>query len=125
MAKKHNSGLGRSILKFILIIPAIFNLVDILVTLAKNEAATIRRKMVFLLMMALFSFVLLASVWICASALLISYLLSLQLSLEISIMFVLILNVLLFLITCLILSLVKVDPSMPETRKVIKDLVSH
>lgn len=124
MSKNHKSGLTGRILKFILIIPAIYNLLEIMVSIAKNEVAMIRRKIIFLLMMAFFLFVLLATVWMCATALLISYLVSLQLSMVLSITFALIANLVLFLIICLVLALVKVDPFLPETRQVIKDLIS-
>jgi hypothetical protein len=123
MARKKASNLS-TLVKYVLVLPAVFHLVHGIFEIAKDEAASIRRKFVYVVMAALFALALLASIWLCVTALIVLWLLSMHLTPVAAISITLLLNFLLLTIVGLLLSIVKLDPLLPETRKVIKDLLS-
>lgn len=123
MARKKSSNLS-TLVKYVLVLPAVFHLVHGIFEIARDEAAAVRRKFVYVVMAALFALALLASIWLCVTALIILWLLSLHLTPVAAITITLVFNLLLLMIVGLMLSIVKIDPLLPETRKVIKDLIS-
>ena len=123
MSRKKTSNLS-TLIKYVLVVPAIFRLVHGIVEIAKDEAACIRRKFFYIVIATLLALALLASIWLSVTALIVFWLLSLQLTPVAAISITLVFNLLLFMIVCLFLSLVKIDPLLPETRKIIKELIS-
>lgn len=123
MAKKKEKSIGH-IIKYLMVVPAIIKIIEGIVHLAKNEAAMIRRKLILLVVMALFTLILIGSVWLCFSTLLVFYLMSLHISVVAAVAFTLIFNLMLLLITSLIVAQMDFDPFLPETRKVIKEMIS-
>tara|TARA_R110000868_G_scaffold15698_7_gene71644 strand:- start:971 stop:1348 length:378 start_codon:yes stop_codon:yes gene_type:complete len=124
MAKKNNAGIGQNILKILLIIPAIFSLTSSLISQAHLEAVQLKRSVVLLVVLTFFFFILMLSMWFCALGWLVLYLLSLNVGMMLALSLVFIFNLFLLIITCLVIRENKIDPSFPETRKVIKDLIS-
>lgn len=124
MTKKHRARLSSTLLKMLLVIPALFSLTARLLALAQREIRMVRKKIIFLVAMTIASLVLLLSVWVCGNILLTLYLLSVNLSLMLSVTLILTLNTLLLIIVCLTMALVKVDLSLSETRRMVQSLLS-
>jgi hypothetical protein len=124
MAKKNSAGFIQKLLKIMLIVPALSNIISHLASMMKSEAALIKRKALYLFIFAASSLVLLFTFWISLMAVLVVYLLSLNISLLISLLLVSIFNFLLLVIACLCITKTKIDPSFPETRNAVKELIS-
>lgn len=125
MSRKKQNGAGCKILKTLLLIPAVLSLLGNLFSMIHAELATMRKKLILLIMLAIFSIVLMSSVWFCLNALIFTYLTNLHLSMTTSLVLMLSLNLLIFIIICLCIALVKIDPSFPQTRKAISEVINR
>ena len=125
MTRKHKKGIGGTVIRLLLVIPAFLNLTANLFSLMQCEAAMMRKKVTLFFVFGLFALVLLMGSWLCVMAMLLFYLGSLQVSMMTSFVIVLLLNLLLLMMVGLGLMFVKVDPTFPETRKVLQDIVSE
>lgn len=121
MAKKHRSK--RSLLRLLLIVPALVNLAFHFFSIVQSETIIVRKSIVKLFILTLIGIALLAGAWGCILSLFIIYLLSLNLSLIFCITLILILHVLLLIITSLMIKLLKIKLGFPETRQAISDLM--
>lgn len=124
MTKKHKKGIGGTLIRLLLVIPAFLSLTANLFSLAQCEAASMRKKIMLFFVFAMFALVLMISGWLCVTTILLIYLHSLQVSMMTSFVIVLLLNLLLLMMVGVSLMFVKVDPTFPETRKVIQDIIS-
>jgi hypothetical protein len=124
MKKKNNAGLTRNIVKIFMIIPAIFSLTANLISHVRFEALLMKKQIVCLMILAMFFFVLLFSVWLCGIGVLVMYLHSLDVSMMMIAVLTFIINLLLLIIVSLLLVQLKIDPTFPETRKAIKEMIS-
>jgi hypothetical protein len=123
MAKKQKKGIAGTVLKLLMVLPAVLNMTASLIAMVQSEFLTMRKKLVLFMVLAFFCLALMMGVWLCVTGLLVIYLQTLQLGLSSSLMIVLVFNFLLLVITGLAMSFIKVDPTFPETRKVVKDIV--
>ncbi len=124
MKKKNSAGLTKNIIKIVMIIPALFSLAANLMSHARFEVLLMRKQMIMLFLLSLMFFVLLLSVWISGMGVLLVYLHTLNVSLMLMVSMVFVLNLLLLIIVTLLMLRLKVDPSFPETRKVIEELIN-
>lgn len=123
MSKKPTKSVTSKILKFAMIIPAALNLMGNLSSLIQLEMASMRKKLLCFFLLSLFSLMLLLTTWILLNALLLTALIHASFTLIPSMVIVLSGNFLLLIITCLMMINLKVDPSFPETRKTIREIV--
>lgn len=123
MAKKQKNGIAGTILKLLMILPAVLNMTASLISMVQSEYLTMRKKLVLFMVLGFFCLALMMSAWLCITGLLIIYLHTLQLSFVSSLMIVLVFNFLMLVITGLAMSFIKVDPTFPETRKAVKDII--
>lgn len=123
MAKKQKGGIGGTILRLLMIVPVVLNMTATLISLAQNELLSMRKKLVLFMVLAFFCLALTVGAWMCVTGLLIIYLQSLQLSLVSSLVIVMVFNLLMLIIIALAMSFIKVDPTFPETRKIVKDII--
>lgn len=122
---KTKTSLAKTIVKYMLVVPAVCGLIENLFLMAKDEAAQTKRKLVFLFIVAMFAIALLFSIWGCLTGLVILFFMYLQLSLIASVLITMVINLVFFLIACLILSLTKVDVFLPETRRFIREMLMN
>lgn len=125
MSRKKNKGTGSKILKLIFLIPAMLSLLGNLFVMIHDELTTMRKKLIILITLAVFSIVLMSSVWFCVNALLFTYLLNLHLTTATSLVLLLSLNLLMLIITCLCIALLNIDPSFPQTRQAVKEIITR
>ena len=125
MSRKKHNGTGSKILKIIFLIPALLSLLGNLFSMIHDELVTMRKRLIILIVLAIFSIVLMSSVWFCMNALIFTYLMNLHLSTATSLVLLLSLNLLILIITCLTIALLKIDPSFPQTRKAVKEVISR
>lgn len=123
MAKKQKKGIAGAILRLLMVLPAVLNMTATLMSLVQSEFLSMRKKLVLFMVLGFFCLALMMGAWLCVTGLLVIYLQTLQLSLASSLMIVLVFNFLLLVITGLAMSFIKVDPTFPETRKVVKDII--
>lgn len=123
MAKKQKKGIAGTILKLLMVLPAVLNMTASLIAMVQSEFLTMRKKLVLFMVLGFFCLALMMGTWLCITGLLVIYLQTLPLSLTSSLMIVLVFNFLLLVITGLAMSFIKVDPTFPETRKVVKDII--
>lgn len=120
--KKDRQGLSFALLKMLLIIPMLFRLTGNVLSFARWELLALRRKMIFLVMLTMISFILLLGVWVCGNILLLLYCLSLSVGLMACVAILMAINLLLLVTVYLMMSLIKVDLSFSETRRIIRSL---
>lgn len=125
MSKQKHNGTISKILKYVLLLPALMNLFGNLLSMIQSELADMRKKLVILVVLALFSMVLMSSMWLCINALIFTYLTNLNLSITTSLVILLSLNFLILIIIGLVIALQKIDLSFPETRKAVKNIISR
>ncbi|HTM63434.1 MAG TPA: hypothetical protein VL360_02895 [Gammaproteobacteria bacterium] len=124
MGTKKQHGNSSKILKLILFIPTVLSLIGNLFALMQSEVSLMRRKIIMLVMLSVFSFVLMTTAWICINWLLFTWMVHLYMSSITATILLLAFNLLLFVITCLLIALLNIDPSFPETRKAINNILS-
>lgn len=125
MSKRKQDGTVSKILKIIFLIPALMSLFGNLFSMIQSELASMRKKLIALVILAVFSIVLMSSMWFCINALIFTYLTNLNLSVITSLVIMLSLNFLILIIISLIIALLKLDLSFPETRKAVKNVISR
>lgn len=118
MTKKKN-GIGQKLFRFALIVPAILSLADNFLSLLKSEAASLRKKVICFLMLALFALVIMMCLWLFLNALLFSYFLHINFGLATSMMLIIGGNFILLIMMFLIMAVMNLDISFPETRKTV------
>jgi len=124
MGTKKQHGNSSKILKLILFVPTIISLIGNLFALMQSEIYLMRRKIIMLVMLSVFSFVLMTTAWICINSLLYSWMIHLFTSSITATILLLTFNILLFIITCLLIALLNIDPTFPETRNAINNILS-
>lgn len=124
MPKKNEPSLIYTLVKYALIVPYVLGLIENLLLMAKDEMADAKQKVVYLFILGIFALSLIASSWFCVTALLVIFFMYLHLSLTAAIIFTAFVNFFLLLLVCLIISRIKVDVFLPETRQFIRDLFS-
>lgn len=122
MTKKNKSGTSRSILNLLLVVPSIISFASNLVSLVQTEAYEMRRSIIWLVILLIFSTVLLSTLWVGLMGLLYIFFLSLNMSSTASLVFILVMNLFLLIITCLIISMVKSKIGFPETKEIVRKL---
>lgn len=125
MTKKQRNGLGTMIIKYLLVIPAIFSLTGNLLAMMKLEMKSMRKKLMVFFILAVFSCTLLMTVWLTLNTMLYLYLISISISVMMACLLIALLNFLLLVITALCMALIDIDASFPETRKAIEQLFSE
>lgn len=125
MSKQKRNGTASKILKIIFLIPALMSLFGNLLSMIQSELISMRKKLVVVAILAIFSIVLMSSVWFCINALIFTYLTNLNISIITSLVIMLSLNLLILIITGLTIALLKIDPTFPETRKAVKNIISR
>lgn len=124
MTRKHKKGIGGILIRLLLVIPAFFNLTTSVYALLQCEAASMRKKIILFFVFAMFALVLMMSGWLCVISILLIYLHSMQVSVMTSFVIVLLVNLLLLMMVGIGLMFTRVDPTFPETRKVIQDIIT-
>ena len=124
MTKKPRGNLAKLIIKSLLVIPAICSLTNNLIALVKLEAACMRNRIIWLVVLAAFSFTLFMTFWLCLNAMLYLYLLSINISMVGAWLLLALFNFLILVITSLCIALINIDASFPETRKAIEQIFS-
>ncbi len=124
MAKKRSAGMISKLIKVAMIIPAILSVTKGLIFQGRQELIGMRKRLIAFCIAALFSLILLLTTWWCLLAMLITYLLSQAVSMMVTLLIVFMLNCFMLIIFGIYLSTIKLDPSFPETRKVIRELIS-
>jgi hypothetical protein len=113
MSKHKKASVTKTIIKFIMIAPVLFNIVQKIISLICVETKVAGKSLIFLIMLAILMGSLLTGTWFGFLALLIFYFLSLHLSLVVSIALVLGFNVIALIILVLCMSQVKNTLTFP------------
>lgn len=124
MTKKKSSSLGKTIIKYLLVVPAIFSLTNNIIMLMKLELACMRRKLIVFAILAIFSMALFLTFWLSLNVILYVYLVSINISILMSYVLLAVLNLLLLIISALCMALLNIDASFPETRKAVQQIFS-
>lgn len=122
MPKRSSAG---KIVKMLLVVPTILSMASTLLSYAREEIVLMKRKMVFLVFLTLISFIFLITTWLSLCGLLLFYLLSINVSMLLAMTSILVINIILLLITGIIVACIKINPTLPETRSVISDIISR
>jgi len=108
-----------AISKWFGILQLCLNVMNKFVHMVESEAREAKRKMIIMLIAAIFFLMFLISTWLCFTAMIFMYLVSLNLGFTLSLFFVLILNILLLTITGLIILNTRHNLFFPKTRKLL------
>ncbi len=122
MPKRSNAG---KFLKLLLVVPTVLSMASTLLSFAREELILMKRKMVFLVFLTLISFIFLITTWLSLCGLLLFYLLAMNVSIMLALITIMVINLILLLVSGLILACIKVNPTLPETRNVISDIISQ
>jgi hypothetical protein len=125
MAKKQSKSVGSKVLKFAMIIPAALSLMGNFFSLVQTEMMTMRKQLLCFIMLSLFSLMLMLSSWIFLNALILTYLMHVPFTLLSSLSLILAGNLFLLILTCVAILYLQIDPTFPETRKTIREIVTR
>lgn len=108
-----------SILRWYGILSLCLKVMKKFVHMVEDEAREAKRKIILILFASIFFLMFLVSTWLCFTAMIFMYLVSLNLGFTLSLLFVFILNILLLTITGLIILNTRHGIFFPKTRKLL------
>ncbi len=118
--KRASNRKGKMIASVLMLLPTIFNLVQRLITLVKNESYLAAKSIFIIIILGVVSACLLTATWVSLLAIIFLTLVKYQWGLISASIIIFLLNLLLLVIIFSILSQTKNNLSFPETRRILR-----
>jgi hypothetical protein len=114
--KPESSSIVKTILNLVILLPTLYNLVGKIVALASYEARLAGKSLIKIIIIAIMSGILLASTWLCLSAIYGLYLVSLGLSYQVTLFVIVLVNLLILCIFAILIMYTEKNLSFRATR---------